>query len=235
MKKCPYCFTELDDRASICSGCRKRVFKKSSDGVAKKQSGCFTTAILIIAIMTVLMIFGSIFLKSSEQPTQTDDLAYKKSVKDSLKRLKSKHKGDIRKTDLMVLTPKDIFNIQKQLKGLGYNIGTVDGRLGENTEKAIKQFQLNKRLPASGNINKETKEKLEFAWKKKICDHTTIADDISGLTGRSLDEGRNLVIKHFNITEDQFKQINVEGLKEHWDLPEISEKEKPEYKYLLID
>jgi hypothetical protein len=51
MKKCPYCFTELDDRASICSNCRKKVGKKSRNGIAKKYTSPVTKFILFIFII----------------------------------------------------------------------------------------------------------------------------------------------------------------------------------------
>lgn len=88
MKKCPYCFTELDDRASICSGCRKSVFRKDHSGVANKNSGCVIPAILIIAIM-----FGALLLTLTKQAPITDDIAYKKSVENSLKKIRARHEG----------------------------------------------------------------------------------------------------------------------------------------------
>ena len=174
MKKCPYCFTELDDRASICSGCRKRVFKIGDNGVAKKHSGCLVPVILIIAIT----MFGGLFLTLPKQSTTIDDVAYKKSVENSLKKIRARQKE-------------------------------------ANTKVAVGQTRT-----------------FTLAEKKKICDHTTIADDISGLIGRSLEKGRKLVIKHFNITPEQFKQINVEGLEKVWSLPPQSARNNPEYKYL---
>ena len=41
MKKYPYCFTELDDRASICSGCRKKIDRRGKNGIAKTHSPGF--------------------------------------------------------------------------------------------------------------------------------------------------------------------------------------------------
>ena len=127
---------------------------------------------------------------------------------------------------------KDVFNTQRQLKNLGYNAGAIDGIWGKNTKKAIKQFQSNKELSATGELDEKTKEKLAFLEKKKVCDHTTIADDISGLIGRSLEDGRVLVMKHFNITKEQFKAFNIEGLKKQWRVPPKSARNDSEYKYL---
>ena len=229
MKKCPYCFTELDDRASICSGCRKRVFRKDHSGVAKKHSGYVVPAILIIAIT----MFGGLFLTLSKKPPPIDEVTFKKSVEDSLKKIRAKHKENSIKKDIVGGSyNKDVFNTQKRLKSLGYNTGTIDGLWGEKTEKVIKQFQLDKKLPATGNLNKDTMENLEIAWKIKISDHSVIADDISDSTDRCLEEGRALLIKHFNITKEEYEQINYEASKKQWSMPEKSERHKPEYKYL---
>ena len=147
MKKCPYCYTELDARASICSSCRKKVGEKGRNGIAKKYTSPVTKLILFMFIVGMIPV---ILLPFYEQDKQESSKA----------------------------------------------------------------------------------ETIALAKKKKICDHTTIADDISGLIGRSLEEGRALVAKHFNITMEQFTQINVEGLEKVWSLPPKSDRNDPEYEYL---
>jgi peptidoglycan hydrolase-like protein with peptidoglycan-binding domain len=43
--------------------------------------------------------------------------------------------------------------VQQLLTGRGYNIGAVDGRLGEDTRRAIQAFETAQRLPPSGRIS----------------------------------------------------------------------------------
>jgi len=64
MKKCPYCFTELDDRASICSSCRKKVGKKGRDGIAKKYTSPITKLILLLFLIGLIPTALTQFTKS---------------------------------------------------------------------------------------------------------------------------------------------------------------------------
>jgi peptidoglycan hydrolase-like protein with peptidoglycan-binding domain len=45
---------------------------------------------------------------------------------------------------------------QQALNDKGFNVGTVDGQMGPNTEAAIKKFQQSKGLPQSGNLDEQT-------------------------------------------------------------------------------
>lgn len=55
----------------------------------------------------------------------------------------------------------DVAEIQSILKLIGYNIDSIDGIFGENTEQAVKAFQRNNGLTADGVIGPRTYEKLE--------------------------------------------------------------------------
>lgn len=50
--------------------------------------------------------------------------------------------------------------IQTSLKELGYYTGEVDGLYGRNTSKAIKKFQKDNDLDASGDIDSGTEDRL---------------------------------------------------------------------------
>jgi len=49
-----------------------------------------------------------------------------------------------------------IAQIQHALKNFGYDPGTIDGRLGKNTRKAIKEFQITKGISPTGKIDSRT-------------------------------------------------------------------------------
>ena len=53
-----------------------------------------------------------------------------------------------------------ISNIQQQLNDLGYSVGTVDGQKGPNTVQAIKNFQIEYGLPATGIVDWQTEAYL---------------------------------------------------------------------------
>ena len=56
----------------------------------------------------------------------------------------------------------DVVWIQKRLKDLGYYAGPVDGSVGEATRNAIKDYEADQGLTATGN---PTRELQEFMWR----------------------------------------------------------------------
>ena len=55
---------------------------------------------------------------------------------------------------------QSLFEAQKKLEELGYDPGTPDGIRGRKTVKAIKRFQEDSGLPATGRLDTQTEEKL---------------------------------------------------------------------------
>jgi peptidoglycan hydrolase-like protein with peptidoglycan-binding domain len=63
-------------------------------------------------------------------------------------------------------TPEDLVTqLQRDLKSLGYLMGAVDGAFGEGTERAVKKFERDQRLPDKGEIGPEDKAALGRAMK----------------------------------------------------------------------
>lgn len=56
----------------------------------------------------------------------------------------------------------DIYGIQVALKQLGYPIGRPDGVYGGQTEKAVRLFQRNNGLAATGSLNPPTVSTLKM-------------------------------------------------------------------------
>lgn len=54
------------------------------------------------------------------------------------------------------MSQSEVKQIQGKLKQQGYDVGTVDGRLGKNTEQALRQFQEDKGIQATGRPDKQT-------------------------------------------------------------------------------
>jgi len=67
------------------------------------------------------------------------------------------NEGYLYKSGKKSLTHKDI---QFALKNAGFYNGPIDGKIGKNTKKAIREFQKANGLKADGVVGKETKEKL---------------------------------------------------------------------------
>jgi len=51
---------------------------------------------------------------------------------------------------------KKVHKAQSKLKTMGYATGSPDGIMGQNTRKAVKRFQKDKGLPATGTLNSQT-------------------------------------------------------------------------------
>lgn len=56
------------------------------------------------------------------------------------------------------MTPE---NIQLALKRSGYYKGVIDGKVGDNTINAVKEFQRANNMPVDGVVGKQTWEKLK--------------------------------------------------------------------------
>ena len=59
--------------------------------------------------------------------------------------------------------PMTTYELQDRLAGLGYKPGPVDGVAGPRTIDAVKSFQADNRLPATGNLDADTIRKLRTA------------------------------------------------------------------------
>lgn len=82
-KKCPYCFSGMDLRASRCPACRRRIGNIGKDGLAQKY---YNVGLLFCIILTFLFVFGLIIAatsspeeKSSHVFTDQDLKKYKSS------------------------------------------------------------------------------------------------------------------------------------------------------------
>jgi peptidoglycan hydrolase-like protein with peptidoglycan-binding domain len=55
---------------------------------------------------------------------------------------------------------EDVRQVQQELQNRGYNVGAVDGVMGPQTKGALKEFQQAEGLPATGDLNQQTKKQL---------------------------------------------------------------------------
>ncbi len=55
---------------------------------------------------------------------------------------------------------QEVLDMQKRLSELHYNVGDLDGIFGEDTERAIKKYQSDKKLDVDGIVGEETYKSL---------------------------------------------------------------------------
>ena len=79
--------------------------------------------------------------------------------------------------------------LQKALKQLKYYSGTVDGKFGSKTKKAVKAFQKAKKLTVDGKAGKKTLKAIEKALDSASSSNSST--DNSTSTGEDQDTGNN--------------------------------------------
>jgi peptidoglycan hydrolase-like protein with peptidoglycan-binding domain len=62
----------------------------------------------------------------------------------------------------------DLKQVQTALKNAGYYQGTVDGKKGKKTRKAVREFQKANNLPVDGKVGKNTWMILKEYLEKKV-------------------------------------------------------------------
>lgn len=67
-------------------------------------------------------------------------------------------------------TDEKIANIQTMLTGLGFETGRTDGYFSKETEAAVKKFQTENKLKATGEVDEKTAGVIETSIVKKIRD-----------------------------------------------------------------
>jgi len=98
--------------------------------------------IILVAILAVPVISGINYLR-----------------KNDLKIFRHVTKEDLKEEELLGSDEVDNFRIaqiQHALKNFGYDSGVIDGNLGKNTRKAIKEFQIAKGISPTGKIDSRT-------------------------------------------------------------------------------
>ena len=100
------------------------------------------------------------------------------------KKLKTREKGT-EHSKAKIADKKTIVFVQTQLIRAGYNPGPADGIFGRKTEMAIRQFQKDRGIEVTGNINKETLSLL-----KTINEHKkeTMSNDIHKIRSDNIPE-----------------------------------------------
>ncbi len=63
------------------------------------------------------------------------------------------------------MSQNEIKQIQSKLKQQGYDVGKVDGQLGPNTQQALRQFQEDKGMQATGQPDRETMAALNMGGR----------------------------------------------------------------------
>jgi len=125
----------------------------------------------------------------------------------------------------MLRADETVLATQKKLAGLGFYKGEADGQAGSQTSAAIRRYQIAENLKVTGELNRQTLEKLGIKGSTPAPAYVAIADIFKG--GPYISSGpemqvavirqaqKNLkLLKYYNGPEDGMPNAGlVSGLK----------------------
>lgn len=105
-------------------------------------------------------------------------------------------------------TGEAVETLQQQLKTTLYYDGEINGEYDEETTLAVKTFQLNNQILASGMTNDQTWYNLEQTYSSLDCDITKPPTE--NTTSYTVQKGDTLysIAQKFNTTVDEIKKLN---------------------------
>ncbi len=129
---------------------------------------------LVVVVALVMVASGCATMKQKEETTDLrvrvseleKQLQQKDAEIDSLKQslgraAEAKILSMRAANDEVATELPSVKNIQTALKNAGYDPGTIDGKMGSQTRKAIKSFQKDNGLTADGKVGKKTWAAME--------------------------------------------------------------------------
>jgi hypothetical protein len=122
-KKCPYCFTEMDSRASVCPSCRKKIGSVNSKGIARKYYSLWSLLGIILMLIILIVIYGPIIGNVKEsKPPKPDEIKIKVPEQSSHDIIHQPFEvvGIYKRSTFSIVVPKD--TSQKQLINLIYDL-----------------------------------------------------------------------------------------------------------------
>lgn len=123
IKKCPYCFTEMDSRASVCPSCRKKIGSANSKGVARKYYSLWSLLGVILMLFILILIYGPIIgnIKDSKNPVP-DEIKMKVPEQSSQDIIHQPFEivGIYKRSTFSIVVPKDTSD--QQLINLIYDL-----------------------------------------------------------------------------------------------------------------
>jgi len=81
---------------------------------------------------------------------------------------------------LVLHADETVLATQKKLSQLGFYKGTPDGQMGSQTGAAIRRYQIAENLKVTGELNRQTLDRLGIAGQAPVPAYVAIADIFKG-------------------------------------------------------
>lgn len=81
---------------------------------------------------------------------------------------------------LVLHADETVLATQKKLAQLGFYKGTPDGQIGSQTGAAIRRYQIAENLKVTGELNRQTLERLGIAGQAQVPAYVAIAEIFKG-------------------------------------------------------
>ncbi|MGH8489244.1 MAG: TerC family protein, partial [Gammaproteobacteria bacterium] len=99
------------------------------------------------------------------------------ALEQAMRELEVNGRGGAEKSIILLtgglLDPNDTVLVQSRLRALGYGVAPIDGIMGPKTRGAIRQFQMQRGIPADGKLSKALLVRLEKAyeasWQRELA------------------------------------------------------------------
>jgi peptidoglycan hydrolase-like protein with peptidoglycan-binding domain len=81
---------------------------------------------------------------------------------------------------LVLHADETVLAAQKKLAQLGFYKGTPDGQIGSQTGAAIRRYQIAENLKVTGELNRQTLERLGIVGRAQVPAYVAIAEIFKG-------------------------------------------------------
>jgi peptidoglycan hydrolase-like protein with peptidoglycan-binding domain len=122
---------------------------------------------IAIALLATTMISAPVFAASNSQMKQPQTKQQQTNQTQQNQQPKQQQAAQDNQTQ-QNLPRREIRQAQQALNKDGFRVGRADGRLGPETEAAIKQFQQSKQIQPSGQLDQQTMADLGLDTSGKM-------------------------------------------------------------------
>jgi peptidoglycan hydrolase-like protein with peptidoglycan-binding domain len=152
-----------------------------------------------------------------QQRTQSDEQPQRSSASSSMHQSQQSQSQPAQQRQQVgaAHSEEQVKQVQEKLSGMGYDVGPVDGIVGPKTQSALREFQQDKGLQATGELNSQTLAAIEAGGASGAAGPAgpTGQAGSAGQTGSSMSQDRSSQSGSSSMGRDTGAQKESEPLK----------------------